>query len=242
MGRVVVLTVSCRTGWEELAKEQLAKQTFQDFDWIIVSEQDISLPYIAAPVKTRNSNLNASLNEGLRHCLDADYVIFYQDFIELPSDCFEKLLALAGPTTFVTTLTSNPAGVEPDPRAVVGEPPRECRAEQWEANVSLAPMNILHYLGGFDEEYDNGWSWDNCNVAVRATMLGCRFMIDPTNNPQLIPHNRIEKENNLQLNGEFHQKRMSDIANGEYPLRLPYLNDINTTNQTKPAPSSSPTL
>jgi hypothetical protein len=232
MPKVTVLTVSRRIGWEKMAAWELKKQTFQDFDWVIVTENDLDIhPYCptqvrAAPPKTRQSNLNASLNEGLRHC-KGDYVILYQDFIELQADCFEKLLKLATPNTFVTTLTLNPPGTEPDPRAVPGTPPHDCWPERWEANVAIAPMGILRYLGGFDEEYDNGWSWDNCNIAVRAAALGCQFIIDPTNNPQLLPHDRSDIK---ELNGEFHAQRIRDIAEGKFPLRLNYLQDERRTN------------
>lgn len=121
-----VLTVSKRTGWEEMAiKSVMAQSVSGIIDWVQVlegedieedggyihrnGERRIALDVYAAPSKTKLSNLNASLNEGLRH-IDTDYVIFYQDFIDLPEDCFEKLLELATPKTFVTTCTPNYEG------------------------------------------------------------------------------------------------------------------------------------
>ena len=94
-----VLTVSCRTGWEDIANTSVAVQTVQPDAWYLVSPNFSSFELcnatpIQEPPKTKASNLNAALNEGLRQ-VSTDYVIFYQDFISLDEDCFEKLLNLA---------------------------------------------------------------------------------------------------------------------------------------------------
>lgn len=224
-----VLTVSKRTGWEELAYESVLKQMAIPDEWYIVHEKPIDMNVrskrfwptpLTAPVKTKLSNLNASLNEGLRH-IDTDYVIFYQDFIKLQEDCFEKLLELATPKTFVTTCTPNYDGSD-DGRYTGVDLPRPCRPEEWEANVSIAPMSVLRQLGGFDEEYDWGWSWDNVNVAERAAMLGAKFICDESNRPTLYPH-EMSSHTTLPKNGERHERTMREIREGKRPLKLNYL-------------------
>lgn len=230
MPKVAVLTVSRRRGWEKLAAESLSGQTFQDFSYVLV-HKDLYEPHIWKDQQTRVehpskrvSNLNRALNQGLNVIIrnwDVDYVIFYQDFIELPPDCFEKLLALASPDTFVTTCTPNYDGSD-DGRYTGVDVPRPCLPEEWEANVAIAPMAVIRELGGFDEEYDDGWSWDNVNLAERAAMLGCKFVIDESNRPKLFPHDMPSEA--LQLNGAFHEQRMAQIRAGEFPLRLHYLN------------------
>jgi len=215
---VSVLTVTRRTGWEEVAEQSLMRQTFKDFEWIVVSENEVSVPYIPAPKTDKVSNLSASNNEGLRAC-QGEYVIFYQDFIDLPPDCFEKIMKLVDPTTFVTTLTINPDG-SPDLRGEIGQGVKEVVPEYWEENVGAAPMGVIKYLGGYDEDYDNGWAWNNCNLACRAALMGCRFILDQSNNPILLPHDTTKIKN---MNGEFHTQRMRDIEDGLFPLRLEYL-------------------
>lgn len=225
-----LLTVTKRDGWFARAVTQVAKQTVKPSKWIIIPEEpmtdihDVDLPvpveFWPAPQKIRVSNLNASLNEGLRH-VDTPYVIFYQDLIDLPARCFQKLLKLADERTFVTTVTKNDDQTEEeDPRYHGHKKPRKCLPVEWEANVAIAPMDVLRALGGFDEEYDNGWSWDNCNIAERAAMLGCKFICDETNRPQLLYH---PKEKNIPLNAEFHDFVISQTRQGYRPLRLPYL-------------------
>ncbi len=208
-----VLTVSRRKHWYWTARANIAFQTIKPEGWVVIQEGR------NAPKKTRQSNLNASLNAGLRK-ITTDYIIFYQDFIDLQPDCFEKLLSLATANTFVTTATINADGNK-DGRYLGLDCPRPCRPEEWEANVAIAPMAVIRELGGFDEEYDDGWSWDNVNLAERAEILGCNFILDETNNPRLLPHDRSEIK---ELNGEFHAQRMREIRAGDRPLRLNYLN------------------
>ena len=224
------MTVSKRRGWEDGAIASLRRQTFQDFEWVIITEdrytykpffiyEDLKVRHCFAPPKVSVSNLNASLNAGLRHC-QGDYVIFYQDFIELDQDCFQKLYDLASrdQRTFVTTCTPNADGTD-DTRYTGADIPRPCYPEQWEANVSIAPMKVLKELGGFDEDYDHGWSWDNVNLAERADMLNCNFIIDESNRPKLLFHVKEPDLNpTMRMNGDFHNARMEEIRRGLRPI------------------------
>lgn len=224
-----VLTVSKRTGWEKIAQQSLLRQTVEPALWIAVVEDREKLKFFKAPVpnllplapeKTRLSNLNASLNAGLK-LIDTDYVIFYQDYIKLNSDCFEKLLNLVDEKTFITTCTPNYDGSD-DGRYTGADIPRPCRPEEWESNVAIAPMKALRELGGFDEEYDNGWSWDNVNVAQRAAMLGYKFILDESNRPKLLPHEQTSKLE-MPLNLDHHMRTIKAIREGRKPIKLDYL-------------------
>lgn len=227
-----VLTVSKRTGWEKTNGQSILYQTVRPDKWVIVSEESLeplcvvrsdgflNAEIISAPQKTRLSNLNASLNAGLR-LINTDYVIFYQDFIELQEDCFEKLLNLTDEKTFVTTCTPNYDGSD-DGRYLGVDAPRSCRPEEWEANVAIAPMAMLRELGGFEEELDGGWSWDNVHLAKRAAMLGARFIIDESNRPKLLLHEMKSREG-MPLNGEWCERDIEKIRRGEKPIKLSYL-------------------
>lgn len=214
-----VLTVSKRRGWKDDARIQIMRQTVKVPHWIIIQEGT------NAPPRVRACNLNASLNEGLRKIMkitpEVEYVIFYQDFIELPSDCFAKLLHLADGKTFVTTATINSDGSN-DSRYTGIDGIRQIRPEEWETNVAIAPMKILKELGGFWEELDNGWSWDNVHLAQRAAMLGCRFLVDESNRPQLLPHEQTSKLK-LELNAQRCADNIAAIRAGKAPLKLGYL-------------------
>jgi hypothetical protein len=217
-----VLTVTKRKGWEGVALNSFHKQTIKPAKWIIVSEKDITLPHIKAPEKIRLSNLNASNNAGLR-LVETPFVIFWQDFIELDPDCFEKLLLLADKRTFVTTCTPNDDGTD-DGRYTGLDGHRFCLPAEWEENVAIAPMKAIKELGGYDEEYDNGWAWNNVNVAERAAILGYRFIIDETNRPKLLFHvKEPDLHPDIPLNGIHHQKVMQEIRAGKRPIKNTYL-------------------
>lgn len=231
--RLSILTVSKRIGWESRARYQLSQQDIfpvEGVEWIVVQEpvkyaapqtsKLMNVQWLTAPEKLRRSNLNASLNEGLRHC-SGEYVIFYQDFIDLPTDCLKKLCDLATPSTFVTTVTVNADGSQ-DPRYWGVDQPRPCPPAEWEANVAIAPLAVIKELGGFDEEYDNAWSWDNVNLAERAAMLGCSFILDESNRPQLLHHPKVT---DMPLNAARHEITMQQIRLGSKPLRLPYMDE-----------------
>lgn len=226
-----VLTVTKRTGWEQIAEESMARQYIFPDLWVIVAEEPEKInitkfpanvvKIIKAPKKKRLSNLNASLNAGLK-LIDSSYVIFYQDFIELQPDCFSKLLqSVNRHDTFVTTCTPNYDGSD-DSRYTGVDKIRTCRPEEWEANVAIAPMAIIKQLGGFDEEYDNGWSWDNVNLAQRAAMLGAKFKVDESNRPKLHLHELTSKLE-MPLNYKRHMDTMEDIKNYKKSIKLEYL-------------------
>lgn len=225
------LTVSKRdiTGWLELAVESVLRQTVQPKQWIIVHEDVVPaevkdtydwITFVKAPVKIRLCNLEASTNAGLK-LIDTDYVVFYQDFIELQEDCFEKLINLADEKTWVTTCTPNYDGTD-DGRYTGADCPRPCRPEEWEINVGIAPMVGLRALGGFDERLDNGWAWGNALLARKAAMTGAKFIIDESNRPKLYPH-EMGSHNTLPKNGELCERIMRRIRNGEEPLNCGHL-------------------
>lgn len=227
-GSATILTVTKREGWFRRARQQYRQQTIQP-RWLIVNEpyciprDNGPATWFTAPPKKRRSNLNASLNHGLKQ-VKTPLVIFYQDFIDLPDDCFQQLIRDAQETNgFVTTATINPDGNH-DSRYLGVDMVRECQPAEWEANVAIAPMKAIRELGGFDESYDDGWSWDNVNLAERAAMLGYKFYIDERIKPRLLYHPKEpDLDPTLIINGGYHERRMAEIRAGEYPLKLPYV-------------------
>lgn len=230
MSNFDVITVTKRLGWENIARQSLANQTLQPHKWIVVSEhqteQKANIPeaeVLQAPPKKYHSNLSASDNAALRAC-SQKYVIFWQDYIELQPDTFEKLVAAAEKTGgFVTTATVDHEG-NFDARYTGMNGLREIIPEEWETNMAIAPFKALKELGGFDEEYDKGWAWDNCSVAARAAMLGYTFYIDESIQPKLHYHPKEpELDPTLEMNAMRHEMTMAKIRAGKLPIKLPYL-------------------
>lgn len=226
-----ILTVTKRNGWVEATANCLNNQTLKDIRWIIVYEpnvkkvdtQGIDTLWVEAPKKTRHSNLNASLNEGLR-VVKSEVVIFLQDFIEINKNTINTLLVdYLKTNAFITTATINPDGKH-DARYTGTDSLREIEPKEWEANVAAAPMQAIYDLGGFDEEYDNGWSWDNVNLAERAELLGYKFYIDEAIKPKLKYHiKEPDADKTLELNYIRHEMTMRNIAIGNKPIKLNYV-------------------
>jgi glycosyltransferase involved in cell wall biosynthesis len=194
MATTTVLTVSKRTGWEELALQSLAAQTFRDFQWVVVTERYETLDklsdtaiVIQAPPKVQPSGLNAATNEGLRYC-EGDTVVFYQDFIELQPTHLEALVADVRQTNgLVSTACINHEG-KMDGRYTGMDALYEVIYDYWEINLGAAPLKAMYDIGGFDERLDAGWSWDNVLVAAKASRLGYKTYLDEAIQPQLHFH------------------------------------------------------
>ena len=45
----------------------------------------------------------------------------------------------------------------------------------WEIDAGFCPMNALYEVGGFDEELDKHWTFDNVSVGYRANYAGYKF-------------------------------------------------------------------
>lgn len=103
----------------------------------------------------------------------------------------------------------------------------KCNYPDWELNWACIPRKVIYELGGMDQEYDfHGFAWDNVNIALRAQFAGYDSYIDQTNECMGFDHDGWWP-NPLKVNrvspGEFHHGRMRDIAEGRFPLKLPYL-------------------
>jgi len=214
---VDVLTVTKRTGWEKMALDSLARQTVAYNKYIVISSVPLKIDYIIEPKPLRKYNLNRAYNEGFRH-LESEYVLLYDDFIELEPTTIEYLLETSRPNRIVTTATHENG--EQDGRYLGLDTPHRCRADEWEINVAMAPTKLFFELGGCDEEYDDRWAWGNVNLAQRAEMIGYETWIDERVKPKLIPHKRdTSRENNY----DFNEKRINEIKLGKRPISCDYL-------------------
>lgn len=115
---VSVVTVTNRPGSIDITWQTLARQTFQDFEWILCDElyrwrhrevaayvRDGRLRHVPAPVVDSDLwNLNKSYNEALRHCR-GQLVVSLQDYIWIAADGLERFWALfqaRGPRLFLS--------------------------------------------------------------------------------------------------------------------------------------------
>lgn len=115
---VSVVTVTNRPGSIDVTWRALARQSLQDFEWVLCDElydwrhaeveayvDDDRLVHVPAPVDPGALwNLNKSYNEALRHCR-GELVVSLQDYIWVPDDGLERFAALVaahGPKVLVS--------------------------------------------------------------------------------------------------------------------------------------------
>lgn len=104
---------------------------------------------------------------------------------------------------------------------------RKAQPVEWEANWAAIPREVIYDLGGMDETYDlHGFGYDNTNIATRASYLGYPVYLDSSNEVFCISHDSYwkneYKEKGIQPH-EHHQITMQKMFQGEYPVKLNYL-------------------
>lgn len=127
-------------------------------------------------------------NDALRKA-KGQIIVSLQDCINVPPDFLERLSKLdhtkAWTFPVVKIGTSGDWRLHKDGR--VGD-------TEWELDLACAPIQLFYDVGGFDESYCNGWSYDNVEIGIRAAAAGWEFHCEPTmpgtafDHDAVIPH------------------------------------------------------
>lgn len=164
--KVSVLTPSIRPEGLKVVQKSLERQTFKDFEWLV----EIGLP-------ARGCDLSASLNRMLKRA-KGDRIVMLQDYIKIEDDALEKVAQHSDFVTYPVGKTLDWNVVTWDWRDA-GEF-REIEYMHWEADWASAPRQAFFDIGGYNEKFDEGWSWENVDVAYRAEKMGYKFYCDPS--------------------------------------------------------------
>lgn len=204
---ITVITPTIRPEYLNITKEVLENQTYTDFEWLV------------EPGLARNGfTLPKDLNNALRRA-KGDQILFLQDCISVDDDFLEYISTITEPTTFPLGKIMQ-KGDKPqfDWRK---EASRDIQPREWEIDLAVAPKKMFFDIGGFDEEFCRGWSFDNVEVAYRASMAGWKFKCDNKKWGIAIDHDKQVQHpfrDTRELNDVRAQnsKRMADI--GEWKL------------------------
>lgn len=200
--------------------ECLKNQTFQDFEWLV----EVGLPH-------KGCDLSASLNRMLKRA-NGELIVMLQDFIAINPDALQKFWDLyqehpktlfTAPKGVVESLEEfklmNKINAKWDWR--IHGIMRELQPTQWEADWASAPRQAFFDVGGYDEEYDQGWSWENAEIGVRMAQFGYNFMVDPENQALGFDHNKESQHpfNNPQnLNNHRFEQTKRKLESGLFKL------------------------
>jgi glycosyltransferase involved in cell wall biosynthesis len=177
MLKIIVVTPSIRPEYLNITQDCLERQTFQNFEWLV----EVGLP-------SRGFTLPSAMNNMLR-VAKGDIVVSLQDCITIPPNFLEDLLKLdltkAWTFPVVKENTNGDWRLHRDGNT---------SPEEWEMDLACAPLSFFKDVGGFDESYCNGWSYDNVEIAIRAKAAGYSFMCNPyligmaIDHDEIIPH------------------------------------------------------
>lgn len=210
MPKISVLTPSIRPQYLDITQKCLENQTLQDFEWIV----EVGL-------KNRGFTLPSDLNKMLRRA-KGERIVMLQDCIKIDNDALERIDTLENNMwTFPVAQTSdfvagvyewdwraNYSGILPGPH-------------YWEADFAAAPTQAFFDVGGYDEEFNKGWSWDNVEIARRMYRAGWVACCHPGIMGVALKHDSLE-EHPFRTARESNEKRAEESKyrcdRGDYKL------------------------
>ena len=254
--RVSIVFCTARRGGLDILERSIAHQTYRDLEVIVLDELHRKTPFVnvVPPSKKQGMhwNLSASLNAGCR-AATGEIIVLLQDYIWMPPDAIEKYVRrfeqegreiivsgvghqyadpcsaddLDGLHSIWTEWPGEPRGAKTftDPRAAKNGFYLTCPVE-WEANWGAFPKKAWVDIGGFDEDFDASWGYDNCNFAERCQIAGYHVFLDTLNEVLCYDHILLfneQKHRNESPNGQslWHKKYRGMTKGGE-PWKLNY--------------------
>lgn len=159
--RISVVTPSIRPRGLECVRNSLIAQTFRDFEWLV----DINW--------TGKVDLNTSLNRLLKRSR-GELIVFLQDWIIVPPEGLELFWKAHQEKPAFYTAPVGKRRKKSDKVNWDWRAHREGKIDwtEWEIDWASAPRDALFAIGGFDEELDKAWGFDNVNTGLRAYQAG----------------------------------------------------------------------
>lgn len=217
---------------------------------------DPRLKYIRQNDKVEGTytNLAHADNQGFKECT-GELIVLLQDYIWIPHNSLEKFWFYHKHFNGKIQITGvghqykNPQPVNSDGKITVFEKPYtkrptdqcwsdprmrtdfgtfyECNPQDIEFNYCAVPRQMIHDIGGMDEEFDSrGFAWDNVYMAVKGDMLGYKPMIDQTNECMGFDHDGWWP-NPLKVNrvspADYYHEQMNLIRLGKKPIKLNFV-------------------
>jgi len=210
---ISIITPTVRPELIEIVHKCLRRQTFRNFEWIIVSpksvkptiqDMDVLGAWIDEPIKRAGDHygLNKAWNEGLRHATGELFVSIV-DGLWFPPDTLEKLWyhyqndnkSCVGGIGHQYDRIENGKPehkVWSDPRVRLDQGSfYEIKPMDFELCLASIPMRAVKDVGGFDEEYDKYAALSEKELCYRIDLLGYKFYLDQTMEYRAIQHPRL---------------------------------------------------
>ena len=212
---ISVITPTTRPEGIDIIERCLSRQTYKDFEWIVICPKD-KHPLIAAkpnilladPPKKADDfwSLCKAWNLGYATA-SGELVVNIQDMVWFPPDMLEKFWTHyeQSPNALVTATGDQYDEVDDRgvPKHCVWNDPRK-RLDQgtfypvnfpdMEMVICSIPAQAIYDCGGLDEEYDKGPGCQEKEMCMRLVNLGYEMYIDQTIDYKAIKHGRLTSD------------------------------------------------
>lgn len=249
MPKISVITPTVRPEGLRIVEQALARQTFEDFEWLICSPicpkeaktTDYSINWIEDDAEGGFWTLNRAYNK-LFKAAGGELIVSLQDFVYINPDSLEKFWYAYEETKGCISGTGHQydkVGENGKPFNRIWDDPRktdkygtfyECNWQDIEWNWAAIPRRYIFEAGGMDEQLDFlGYGGDQLQLMERINDLGYKSFLDQTNESFTLRHDRSKHggqhhwdENHVVLNGKYDQRKEELKDQGIWP-RLNYL-------------------
>lgn len=213
--KISVITPSIREAGLEVTKENLKHQTFTDFEHVT---------YLSIPGPT--PDLCFALNDCVRRSR-GELIVILQDYTKVAPDALERCWERYQEDpevgwTFVLQKTDDWKHITKSDWRLDRPDGSYVAWNEWETDFACIPRKAILEVGGWDEDFDSGFSWDNVEIGYRLFKSGWGFRVDTRNralawdHDKFIPHPYRHKPNRDLWTGKKYE-----IDHGK--VKMPYL-------------------
>lgn len=213
--KISCITPSIRPEGLRIVEEMLKFQTFRDFEHVI---------YLSEPGP--KPDLCHALNDCIKRS-NGELLVFVQDHTKIPPDGLERCWQAyqEDPSvgwTFPLVKTDDWQNVtKSDWRLERGNGDFIAWWE-WEIDYACIPKRATMEVGGFDEDYDSGFSWENVDLGYRLFKAGWGFRVDTHNRAMAWDHDKfLPHPYRHKPNRDLWIGKQREIDEGK--IKLPYL-------------------
>ena len=224
LNMISVITPTRRPEGLKLVEKALKRQTFRDFEWIVVAPCEVSIKgfnidqLLSDPPKKEGNywTVYAGYNKAVKQS-KGELVVSWQDWTYADPDALQRFWDhyQAEPKTLVTGVGNK--YTEDTFTVVSWKDPRErgdlgssypCYHNDIEWNFCAVPKASIYSVGGFDEYFDKYSSLCGLDVLSRLNFQGgWNFKIDQSIKSYSLEHGRMPNwEESLPFNGPWQEK------------------------------------
>jgi len=246
MAQISVITPSVRPEGLKLVEKALRRQTFKDFEWIIVSSflpvTLLEVRWLEEPEKKKDDLwvLNKAYNTAIQEAR-SDLIVSWQDYTYAKPDTLEKFWFhyQQDPKKLITAVGNKYS--DETFTVQTWKDPRErddqgtfypCYWNDIEWNLCSVPKQAVLDVGGFDEEMDKYYGLDGFNVLNRIQDVGgYDFWLDQTIKSYSLEHGRLAGEKWDELNWMKDNRYNTHVARRKQEGKWPVLSYLQRQSQ-----------